>query len=57
MLLHKPIVLQVRVGGGDPIQLFGLPGAQTFLRVEAPDAFQQALAAKHLVNAGELIGI
>ena len=37
----------------DAIDLLALPRAQSLVRVEAPDAFEQALAAQHLVAAGD----
>src|SRR5450755_1074778 len=42
------VVAEVGVDAQHPIDLLGLAGAQALLRVEAPDAFEQALAAQHL---------
>src|SRR5262249_38997036 len=47
------IVVEVRIGRADAVDLLLLPGSQRLARVEAPDAFQQALAAQDFVAAGD----
>ena len=37
----------------DAVDLLALARAQALVRIEAPDAFEQALAAQHLVAAGD----
>lgn len=41
------------VGSGDAVEFFGLAGGQALVRIEAPDAFKQALAAEDLVDSGD----
>ena len=50
------IVVQVRVGGIDAVDLLTLARAETFTRVEAPDAFKQSLPPQHLVQARDAAG-
>ena len=50
------IVVQVRVGGIDAVNLLALARAEAFPRVEAPDAFKQSLPPQHLVQAGDAAG-
>ena len=40
----------------DTVDLLGLARAECFLWRETPDAFEQALATEHLVNAGDAPG-
>src|SRR5215510_2288682 len=47
------IVVEVRIGRADAVDLLLLPGSQRLARVEAPDAFQQALAAQDFVTASD----
>src|SRR5262249_56466789 len=48
---HEGIVVEVRVGRADAIDLLALPGSQRLARVEAPDAFEQSLPAQDFVAA------
>ena len=41
------------VGGIDSVDFFGLAGAEVLPRIEAPDAFEEALAAQDFVKAGD----
>jgi len=51
------VIAQMRIGATNPVNFLALAGAERFLRVEAPDAFQQALLAQHFVEAGDAPGI
>src|ERR1700687_4862582 len=53
ILPHEIVVGEVGVLAIDPVDLLHLARAQAFLRIEAPDARQQALAAQHFVAAGD----
>src|SRR5262249_6436442 len=50
---HEGVVVEVRIGRADAVDLLLLPGSQRLARVETPDAFQQALAAQDFVAAGD----
>jgi len=50
------VIIQVGVGPADPVNLFNLAGAEGFMRIETPDALEQALAAEHLMQAGDASG-
>ena len=60
MFANEVVVVEVGIGGVDPRDLFVLPGAERFVGVEAPDSFEQTLAAQGFVKtgyaSGELIG-
>src|SRR6266536_2772354 len=60
MLPHEIVVGEIGVLAVNAVDLLALAGAQALLRIEAPDALQQALAAQHFVTAGdaaaELVG-
>ena len=43
----------MRIGGADAVDLLHLAGSERFVRIEAPDAFEQALAAQDLVAAAD----
>ena len=47
------IVVQMRVGATDAVNFIELAGAQRFVLIKAPDAFEQALAAQHFVQTGD----
>ncbi len=47
------VVMQVRIGAVDSINLFELTWAECFMLVEAPDALQQTLAAEDLMQSGD----
>ena len=51
MFGDEGIVVEMGVSVVHPGQLFGLAGAQAFVRVQAPCAGQQPLATKHLMTA------
>ena len=40
----------------DAVDLLGLAGAECFVGVQTPDAFEQPLTTKDLVNAGDAAG-
>src|SRR5215831_19864369 len=50
---HEVIVVEVRIGGADAVDLLALSGSQRLLRVKAPDTFEQSLPAQDLVAAGD----
>ena len=43
---YKIVICQVRISLADSGEFFGLSRAEGLMRVEAPDAFEQALAAQ-----------
>src|SRR6185437_12880029 len=51
ILRNKRIIREISVFAANPVDLVTLPGTEPFIRVQAPDAFQQSLAAKNLVTA------
>src|ERR1039458_6480807 len=50
---NEVIVVQVRVGGINAVNLLTLARAETFARVKTPDAFEQSLPSQHLVQTGD----
>ena len=50
---HEAVVAQLRVGGADPVDLLLLAWPEALVRVEAPDAVEQALPAENVVAAGD----
>src|SRR6185295_10270067 len=50
---HERVVVEVGISGADAVDLLHLARAQAFVRVEAPDAVEQALAAEDFVAAGD----
>ena len=56
MFLHERVVVQVRISGINATDFLTLAGAQGFIRVEAPDSFEQALSPEDLMNAGNASG-
>src|ERR1035438_4959341 len=52
----EAIVVQVRVGGINAVNLFTLARAETFTGVKTPDAFKQSLTPQHLVQTGDATG-
>src|ERR1051326_2490865 len=57
MLDDEFIIVQVGVGAADSIDFLALARAKRFLWIETPEAFEQALPAQHLVQAGDAAGI
>ena len=53
MLCHEVIVVEMRIGLINSINLARLAGTEPFVFIETPDALQQTLASQHLVNAGD----
>src|SRR2546426_9763868 len=53
ILLDEGVVVEMRVGSVNPVDLFLLSGRQSLLRVETPDSFQQSLAPQHFVQTGD----
>ena len=51
--MDEGVVVEVRVGGVDAGNFFGLAGAERFVGIEAPDAFEESLAAENFVEAGD----
>src|ERR1017187_3203348 len=56
MRVDEGIVVQVRVGGINAVNLFTLARAETFTGVKTPDAFKQSLTPQHLVQTGDATG-
>jgi len=56
VLVDECVVVEVGVGGVDARDFFGLAGAEGFVGVETPNAFEEALAAENLVEAGDAAG-
>jgi len=54
--VDEGVVVEVRVGGVNAGDFFGLAGAERFVGIEAPDAFEEALAAEDFVEAGDAPG-
>src|SRR5215831_20838818 len=56
----RSVVVEVRIGRADPVDLLLLSASQRLARVEAPDAFEQPLAAQDFVatrdHAVEVVG-
>src|ERR1017187_6745697 len=50
------IVVQVRVGGINAVNLLTLARAETFTGVKTPDTFKQPLPPQHLVQTGDATG-
>lgn len=53
----KRIVIQVRIGAADTVDFLTLAGAERFVRIEAPDAFEQALSSQHFMKARNATGV
>ena len=53
---HKGVVVEVRIGPVDTVDLFPQPRTQGLLGIEQPDPLQKALAAQHLMNPGDTPG-
>ena len=47
------VVVEMRVGAIDAVNLRELAGAERFVFIEAPEAFQQALTAQHFMQTGD----
>jgi hypothetical protein len=47
------IIVQVRIGLANPVDLFFLTRTECFLGIQAPDALEQSLSAQNLVNPGD----
>ena len=56
MLGDEGVVVEVRVGVVDAVDFGELAGAEGFLGIQAPDAFEQPLAAENFVEAGDASG-
>ncbi len=56
MLVDECVVVEVGIGGVDSGNFFGLAGAESFVGVEAPDAFEESLTAEDFVEAGDAAG-
>src|SRR5215469_13196718 len=50
---HEGIVVEVRIGCADAVDLLALSRSQRLARVETPDAFEQSLAAQDFVATGD----
>jgi hypothetical protein len=53
---HERIIVEVRIGPPNSVDLLGLAWSKGFLRIEAPSPFQQSLATQHLVDSGDAAG-
>src|SRR5690242_19731252 len=49
----KGVIREMRIRAADAVDLFALAKSERFIRVEAPDAFEQALAPQNLVDTGD----
>src|SRR2546425_2766822 len=47
---HKIVVVQMRIGLVDPVNFFPLAGAECFVGIQAPDAFEQTLPSQNLMQ-------
>ena len=60
MLAYKGIVIEMRIGLVDAVDLFPLSGRQIFVGVETPCALEQALSPQNFMNSrntpSELMG-
>lgn len=45
MFADEGVVVEVKIGGVDARDFFGLAGAESFIGIEAPNSFQEPLAA------------
>ena len=52
MLTDEVVVVEMRIPGINPGDFLELPGAERFIGIQAPDAFQQPLSPQHFVDAG-----
>ena len=50
---NEVVVVQMRIGAIDAVDLFRLARAERFVGIEAPDAFEESLAAENFVEAGD----
>lgn len=53
---HIVIIIQMRIGLIYAVNLFTLTRAESFIGVEAPDTFQQALSAQDFMQPGDTAG-
>lgn len=53
MLRNKRVVVEMRIGTMHAVDFFKLAAAEGFVLVEAPEAFEQALAAEDFMQAGD----
>ena len=56
MFADEGVVVEMGIGGVDAIDFFELAGAEGFVRIEAPDTFEKALAAENFVQPGDASG-
>jgi len=49
MLTDEVVVVEMRIPGINPGDFLELPGAERFIGIQAPDAFEQSLAAQDFV--------
>lgn len=52
-LADEFVVIQFGISAIDAVNLFFLAGTESLTRIEAPNAFEQALAAQHFVQTGD----
>src|SRR6266487_5910129 len=53
----KFVLAQVRIGTMHAVDFLALTGAERLIRIQTPDAFEQALPAQHFVDAGNTAGV
>ena len=53
MFADEDVIVEVRIGGVDAGNFFGLAGAEGFVGIETPDSFEEALTAKNFMEAGD----
>ena len=51
------VVMEMRIGAIDAVNLSELVGAQRFVFIEAPDTFEQALAAQDFMQTGDAASV
>src|SRR5215472_17033393 len=56
MLVDEAVVGEMRIRGINPGDFLELPAAEGFVRIKAPDAFEQSLAAEDFVQTGGAAG-
>src|SRR6185503_13514995 len=57
MFAHQLLVVQMWIRTIHTIDFFALAGAERLVRVQTPDAFEQALPAQHFMDAGNTAGV
>lgn len=56
MFTDEVVVVELRIRGINPRDFLELAGAERFVGIQAPDAFEQSLAAQDFVQTGDAAG-